>query len=314
MNSDALMTLGIASAFGSIVLLFVTVQGYVLERRQVFRSLRTVRGIELRSSEELRHAQLAAPLSQRLLLPGLGLLGRIGRRLTPVGVVERLERELVHAGSPASWDAERVLAFKVLLAGLGPLFIVLGPVLGVPALRVIVLGVALGVLGWYVPEWIVRARAGERQSAIQRSLPDSLDLLSISVEAGLGFDAALDRVAREVDGPLGQELFRVVQEMQLGTGRVDALRALADRNNVPELKSFVLAMIQADLLGVSIGTVLQVQAKEMRIKRRQRAEERAQKLPVKIVFPLIFCIFPSLFVVLLGPAVIRIMDTVLKVF
>lgn len=315
MTSAAIITLGAAAAFGSITLVFLTAQGYVLERRQVFRSLRTVRGIELRTPEELKHKELAAPLGHRLLRPGLGALGRIGRRLTPIGVVERLEQELVHAGSPAGWDAERVLAFKVLLTvGLGVGALVLGPLVGVAALKAIVLAAVLALLGWYAPEWIVRSRAGERQSAIQRSLPDSLDLLSISVEAGLGFDAALDRVAREVKGPLGQELFRVVQEMQLGTSRVEALRALSDRNNVPELKSFVLAMVQADLLGVSIGSVLQVQAREMRIKRRQRAEERAQKLPVKIVFPLIFCIFPSLFVVLLGPAAIRISQTVLKVF
>jgi tight adherence protein C len=147
---------------------------------------------------------------------------------------------------------------------------------------------------------------------MQRALPDALDLLSITVEAGLGFDAAVARVARQSGGPLGEELHRVLQEMQIGKSRSDALRDLADRTSIPELKSFVLAMVQADIFGISIAKVLQVQAKEMRLKRRQRAEEQAQKVPVKIVFPLILCIFPSLFIVLLGPAVITIYENILQ--
>jgi tight adherence protein C len=135
--------------------------------------------------------------------------------------------------------------------------------------------------------------------------------MSITVEAGLGFDAAMERVAREMEGPLGEELIRVVQEMRLGKSRADALRDLGSRSSVDELKSFVLAMVQADIFGISIARVLHVQAAELRIKRRQRAEEQAQKLPVKIIFPLILCIFPALFIVLLGPAAIQIYESLL---
>jgi len=170
----------------------------------------------------------------------------------------------------------------------------------------------LGIFGYLLPDIILRSRAEERQVAMRRALPDTLDLLSISVEAGLGFDAAMARVAREVHGPLGQELNRVLQEMQLGTARAEAFRELAERSGTPELKSFVLAMVQADVFGIPVAKVLQVQAREMRIKRRQAAEERAQKLPVKILFPLLFCIFPVIFVVLLGPAAIRIYQSLIN--
>jgi tight adherence protein C len=163
-----------------------------------------------------------------------------------------------------------------------------------------------GFIGYYLPEWVLRSKSGKRQHKMRRALPDALDLLSITVEAGLGFDAALSRVARQEGGPLGEELHRVLQEMQLGKSRADALRDLGDRTSIPEFKSFILAMIQADVFGISIAKVLHVQANEMRVKRRQRAEETAQKVPVKIVFPLITCIFPALFVVLLGPAAISI--------
>ena len=176
------------------------------------------------------------------------------------------------------------------------------------SLRTIIALALAGFVGYYAPEWMLRSKSGKRQANIQRSLPDALDLLSITVEAGLGFDAAVARVSRQAGGPLGEEMHRVIQEMQIGKSRADALRDLADRSTIVELKSFVLAMIQADIFGISIAKVLHVQAREMRIKRRQRAEEQAQKVPVKIVFPVLFCIFPALFVVLLGPAVIKIID------
>jgi tight adherence protein C len=147
----------------------------------------------------------------------------------------------------------------------------------------------------------------DRTEQIRLELPDALDLLTISVEAGLAFDAALAQVARNSDGPLAAELFRVLKEMQIGTGRLDALRALAGRTDVEELRIFVGAMVQADSFGIPIASVLRVQSKEMRVKRSQRAEEKAQQVPVKILFPLIFCIMPALFVVVLGPAALKIM-------
>jgi tight adherence protein C len=189
--------------------------------------------------------------------------------------------------------------------------IVLGRVGDLSSFQIIVL-ILLGIfVGYYLPEWILRSKSGKRQALMRRALPDALDLLSITVEAGLGFDAAMARVARQAGGPLGEEMHRVLQEMQIGKSRSEALRDFGERSSVPELKSFVLAMVQADIFGVSIAKVLHVQANEMRIKRRQRAEEEAQRVPVKIIFPLILCIFPSLFVVLLGPAAITIYNNII---
>jgi tight adherence protein C len=160
-------------------------------------------------------------------------------------------------------------------------------------------------VGWFSPSvWLYQV-AYNRSDQVRRELPDALDLLTISVEAGLSFDAALAQVARNTSGPLAQELFRVLQEMQIGTGRADALRALGDRSDVQELHSFVASLVQADSLGIPTARVLRVQAVEMRAKRTQRAEEKAQQVPVKILFPLIFCIMPSLFVVIIGPSAIQ---------
>jgi len=300
--------LGILAAFAAVALASMAVWDFALERRQVFKNLRSVRAIEL-SPSEVRQRELARPFSQRVALPALKNIGSLGRKFTPASVTERLGKELIYAGTPAGWDAERVLAMKLLGAGvLGIGLLLLTHIGHMSNLRSLIIA-ALGVFaGYYAPEWILRAKSGQRQGNIQRTLPDALDLLSITVEAGLGFDAAVARVARQAGGPLGEELHRVLQEMQIGKARSDALRDLGDRSTVPELKSFVLAMVQADVFGISISKVLHVQAHEMRVKRRQRAEEKAQKVPVKIVFPLIFCIFPSLFVVLLGPAIITIRE------
>jgi len=305
--------IGVLLAFGAMLLALIALQDFVLERRQVFKALRSVRAIELTPSD-VRKRELAVPFYQRVFVPTVKGAGSFARRFTPASVTERLAKELVYAGSPVGWDAERILAMKVLgVAVFTPVFFVLAHSLGGLSPFRSLLVAALGLfVGWYLPEWILRSKSGARQRAIQRALPDALDLLSITVEAGLGFDAAVARVARQAGGPLGEELHRVLQEMQIGKTRADALRDLGDRTNIAELKGFVLAMIQADIFGISIAKVLQVQAREMRIKRRQRAEEQAQKVPVKIVFPLILCIFPSLFIVLLGPAVITIYENVLK--
>jgi tight adherence protein C len=158
-----------------------------------------------------------------------------------------------------------------------------------------------------MPNIVLYQLAYERTERMRRELPDALDLLTISVEAGMSFDGGLSQVAKNSDGPLAQEFFRVLQEMQIGVGRTEAIRAMGERTDLPDLRQFSTAMVQADAFGIPIANVLRIQAKEMRIKRSQRAEEQAQKVPVKILFPLIFCILPSLFVVILGPAVINIM-------
>lgn len=303
-----LALVALTSAFAAVLLGAFAVNDYVLERRRVYRQLRTMEAYQI-DPAQVRARELAVGASSRLWAPAARRLGELGRRLTPAGVVDRLRQDLVYAGSPANWDAERILAVKlVLTAGLLLLSFLLSVTGTLDAARVVAAFFVAGFMGWFAPDLILRSRARQRQDQIRRTLPDSLDLMSITVEAGLGFDAALQRVAREVKGPLGEEMFRVVQEMQLGKSRREALRGLGDRSSVPELKEFVLAMIQADIFGIAIAQVLHVQAEEMRIKRRQQVEERAMKVPVKMIFPLIMCILPATFIVLTGPAILRIYD------
>jgi tight adherence protein C len=231
--------------------------------------------------------------------------GSLARKLSASDYTRRVQRRLDLAGNPRRWTAERLLAFK----GLG---LVAGAVLGflvavkhgVPV--AVLVAVALGALGLFLPDILVRNVGEKRQVKIQRALPDAMDMLMVCVEAGLGFDAALARVARHSTGPIAEEFARVLQEVQFGMSRAEALRSLAGRTDVAELKTFVSAMVQSGELGISIGDVLREQSKEMRVKRRQRAEERAQKLQVKLLFPLIFCLLPAMFVVVLAPAALNI--------
>jgi tight adherence protein C len=164
------------------------------------------------------------------------------------------------------------------------------------------------VIGYMAPDFYLYQKGYDRADQMQKSLPDAIDLLTISVESGLGFDAAVQQVARNTEGPLADEFARLLQEMQIGRGRSDALRSMAERTNLADLRTFVGAMVQADAFGIPIGQVLRVQSSEIRVKKRQWAEEMAQKVPVKILLPLIFCILPCLFIAVLGPAGITIMD------
>jgi tight adherence protein C len=179
--------------------------------------------------------------------------------------------------------------------------------LGFGGKRVIGLGVVAALVGYMAPNLYLHSKGADRTQQLRKALPDALDLLTISIEAGLAFDAALQQVSRNTKGPLADEFARVLQEMQIGLGRTKALRALGERSTLPELRSFVSAMVQADAFGIPIGKVLRVQTSEIRLKRRQRAEELAQKVPVKILIPLMLCILPCLFIVVLGPAAITVM-------
>lgn len=307
-----LAAIGLLAAFTAVLLAVLATWSLVAERREVYKSLRTLQTIEL-TTTDLRRRQLAAPVTSRLLRPGLESVAGLVRRFTPASAIERLQHEIELAGSPPGWDAERFLAWKLITSvAVGAVGVGVLAIVGLPPLRAGILVVLMAGLGFYVPEWILRARGSERQETIRRELPDALDLLSITVEAGLGFDAALQRVANNSRGPLGGEFHRMVKQMQLGQSRSDALRELGERTSVQELRSFVLAMIQADQFGVSIAQVLHVQAKELRIKRRQRAEEKAAKIPIKILFPLLFGIFPALFIVIIGPGAIQVYEALVR--
>lgn len=231
----------------------------------------------------------------------VGLAVRVsGKRYAAKGQA-RLDR----AGNPRRWDAQRLLAAK----GAGLLVgVAFGLVLGVKwgGWWVVLLPVALGAAGMWFPDVWVHNLGQHRQEKLRRGLPDALDMMTVCVEAGQGFDAALSRVARNVEGPFAEECARVLQEMQIGKSRAQALRAMLDRTDVPELRSFVTAVVQSGELGVSIGDVLREQSQQMRVVRRQRAEEKAQKMQVKLLFPLIACMLPAMFIVILGPAAMQI--------
>jgi tight adherence protein C len=277
------------------------------QRVEVSRSLAMI-GAAQASPADPRAQQMAAPFSERVLAPAVDQLARLGRRVTPDDQVARMARRLDLAGNPAGWEADRVLAAKVVGAIAGALVGLAAALslLAVPAPAVPVVAAVAGVMGWFLPNAVLLNMAQKRSERIRQDLPDALDLLTISVEAGLAFDAALAQVSQKTDGPVAEEFTRVLSEIQIGRGRMDALRALSERSDVDELRSFVTAMVQADAFGIPIGQALRVQSKEMRVKRRQRAEEKAQKVPVKILFPLMVCIMPALFVVIIGPGVISI--------
>jgi len=257
--------------------------------------------------------ELAKSFAERALAPIIGQLGRLARRMSPDRLLEGTNRRLILAGHPRDLNLDKFLALKIFsglvaASSLIPWYLWSSLSPG----RAVQGAILLALTAFFLPDLWLNQKVAQRQKEIRLALPDTLDLLNISVEAGLGFDAALSRVVSATSGPLSEEFFRTLQEIRLGVSRRDAFKNLENRTDVPELNSFILAMLQADIFGVSIGKVLRVQAREMRIKRRQKAEEVAMKTPVKIVFPLVFCIFPALLVVVLGPAVIQIYEAIIK--
>jgi tight adherence protein C len=231
--------------------------------------------------------------------------GLVVRRLTPPGSVRRLERLLARAGRPSKWPIGRLLAAKLVLplviGAVGALYLSVRP----SSLSTLLVVVGT-VLGYFLPELLLHSRGQERSAKIALELPDTLDQMTIAVEAGLGFDSAMARAGKNGRGPLAEELIRTLQDIQVGQSRRQAYESLAARTQVPDLRKFVRSIIQADMYGIAISDVLRTQASEMRLKRRQRAEEKAMQIPVKVIFPLMLCILPVLFIVLLGPAVMDI--------
>jgi tight adherence protein C len=252
---------------------------------------------------------LERPFAERVLEPFQARALAFGRRLSGADSAERIRHKLDLAGNPRGWTVDRVVSAKVFIALAGLLFAIAASIiLGLSLPTRVILVLAGLILGFFSPNIFLYQRAYDRSLQLQRELPDAIDLMTISVESGLGFDAAIQQVARNTEGPLAEELSRMLREMQIGQGRADALRGLAERTNVADLHTFVGAMVQADSFGIPIAQVLRVQSHEMRVKRRQRAEEKAQQVPVKMTVPLIFCILPCLFIAVMGPAVISIMN------
>ena len=247
--------------------------------------------------------RLKEPLVTRLLRPLFGALAEKISGLVPRRRAERLRHRLLIAGVSVKVGPEEFLVMQGVGLGAGVLLgLLVGKTSGYSGFGLLRIVVLLAGIGLYAPVAWLRRKQDERQALIRRELPDVLDLLAISVEAGVGFEGAIEIVCRHFNGPLADEFSRTLQEMELGLPRKEALQNLKRRTEVPELSNFVLILVQADALGMPIGRVLRTQAEEMRLKRRQWAREKAAKLPVKILMPLTLCILPALFVVILGPA------------
>jgi tight adherence protein C len=295
-----MISLVLATSIAALTFLVGTVTA---ERADVRESLRRLEGYQI---QDVRDQEMLAPISERVFTPLLQGLTGVARRFTPAGFGEGIAGKLVLAGSPPNLNVDKILVMKLL----GIVSVILwAPIvigLGFSGLMAFVAIALLWGASFLYPDVLLNRKIDDRQKEISRKLPDILDLLVISVEAGLGFEQALDRTCTAVPGALSDEFRRMLHEIRIGSSRADALRAMADRTDVPELRAFILAMLQADTFGVSISRLLRAQADEMRIRRRLRAQELAQKAPVKMLFPLVFCIFPSIFVVILGPAFIQI--------
>ena len=270
---------------------------------------RSMQAIDNYEVVNVRDQEMLETFTDRLVAPIGRKLLDIGRSVTPVGYVEKLKRNIVLAGNPPGYEVDRFLVLKVLGAASGIGWIILGYALFsnhvLLLLMVIFLGWGLSFLG---PDMLLQSKIDARRKAIVRSLPDTLDLLVISVEAGLGFEQAMDRTTNTVPGPLSEELRRMLQETRMGASRADALRALDERTDVEDLRTFIVAMLQADTFGVSIARILRTQADEMRVRRRYAAQETSQKAPVKMLFPLVLCIFPATLIVVVMPGFLQVFD------
>ena len=302
MPDQAYVALAVGSTFLAILLVAAVVAMVSRGRRSVhvLQSQLETAGVGMAPDGS------AVSFSDRLLVPTVAAFSRAAARITPSGLRAGVERRLVLAGSSKAWTAESVIAFQfAVTVGCAVLGYHIGT-RGDPDILGPLLIPVLAFVGFMLPVAILDRRARSRQEQIRSHLADTIDLLTISVEAGLSFDASLLHARRTMRGPLSEEVGRMLHEMQLGVGRADAMRHLAERTDVQELRSFVLAMVQADVFGVSIANVLRAQSQELRTKRRQLAEERAMKLPVKLLFPMLICILPALLVLVVGPGVIRI--------
>jgi tight adherence protein C len=300
------LTIAVAGVGAAMALVLYALLSQAEEKAVVRASLRQLDDYEV---ESVRERELLAPMKNRVVDPVLVGLTDLGKRFTPQGYTAGIKKKLVSAGKGDQESIDRFLAIRVVTVVAAPIAALAAfsysPVGGFGRIVLVLLVAAVFIIG---PDTMLDRDVADRQYEIRRKLPDVMDLLVISVEAGLGFEQALDRTTAAVPGPLTEEFARMLGEVRAGASRADAMRALDARTDVPEIRSFVLAILQADTFGVSIGRVLRAQADEMRVKRRQLAQERAAKAPVKMLIPMVFCIFPSLFVIVLGPAALNIVD------
>ena len=299
------MFIGILFSFASITLISWLVLSYVFSPdRLVSKRLSQLKVYEkyLPATEEEEKS-----FSERVIIPLLSRILLVVSRFSPVGMNESIKQRLNYAGNPRGMDADKFISIKILSVFFAALFMLfIWSVM--PPIRPSIFLISFIILpaSFFIPDAWLSSIAEKRQKKIWLALPDTIDLLTVGVEAGLAFDSAIAKVIKRGIGPLGEELAKMLQEMQMGFSRKDAFKNLASRVTSPEFHAFIMSMVQADVFGISVGQVLKTQAKEMRLKRRQHAEEKAMKTPVKIVFPVVLCIFPALMMVIVGPAILRV--------
>lgn len=263
---------------------------------------------------DLEEIELGQPLTERIIYPIARKLGELALRFTPQNAIQQTARKLEMAGNPGGMDPTIFWALRIGGLSLGAILFFVATIAPEGSFlkgRGLVFGIPAAAVGFFLPELWLRGRISKRQTDVRKAMPDALDLLTICVEAGLGFDAAMSKVFQKWNNEVARAFGRVIREIQLGKLRKDALRDMADRLGVPEMTSFVAAVIQSEQLGVSLAKVLRVQADQMRIKRRQLAEEAAHKAPIKMLIPMAILIFPSICIVLMTPAVIMLMQSAL---
>lgn len=264
---------------------------------------------------DLEKIELSLPFTERIIYPVARKLGEIAVRFTPQNALQSTARKLELAGNPGKLDPTMFLSLQFIVAlFIGGILILVFTIGGksFPLGQRLLIIIGGFVLGFFFPQLWLTSKIGKRQKEVRKALPDALDLLTICVEAGLGFDAALAKVSEKWESELSLAFSRVIQEIQLGKIRREALRDMADRLGIPEMTSFVAAVIQSEQLGVSMAKVLRIQSDQMRVKRRQRAEEEAHKAPIKMLIPMAGLIFPSLMITLMTPAAIRLMNSALS--
>jgi tight adherence protein C len=304
MNAQLLFPIGIF-VVGLVILMFFMLRGRQTSAISDRLSTFTERTMTLEEME------LQLPFSQRIMAPLANkILTKLGNLAAPGKQSEKLRTNLMLAGNPGGITPAMFMGIR-LLSGLvaGGIFayICFGPIAGMETPQALMYSSVGLILGFMIPIYWLGAQIKKRKKGLLKALPDALDLLTISVEAGLGFDLALKRVAEKWDNELSNEFKRVLNDIQLGMASRDAMRDMVRRTGVDDVATFVAAVIQAQQLGVSMGKILKIQSEQLRLRRRQRAEEQAMKAPVKMLFPMVFLIFPALFVVILGPAVPRFM-------
>ena len=265
-------------------------------------------------SIDLEKIELSLPFTERIIYPVARKLGEVAIRFTPQNALQSTAKKLELAGSPGKLDPTMFLSLQFIVALLfgGLLILVFSIGKGTfPMGQRLLFTIGGFLIGFYFPQMWLSSKIGRRQKEIRKSRPDALDLLTICVEAGLGFDAAMAKVSEKWESELSLAFARVIQEIQLGKIRREALRDMAERLGIPEMTSFVAAVIQSEQLGVSMAKVLRIQSDQMRVRRRQRAEEEAHKAPIKMLIPMALLIFPALMITLMTPAALRLMNSTL---